>query len=170
MRVRLPLLCAVASLAATALSTALSTPAASAVPGAIEFQAAVRIDCFGCGDSIGSASLCTVFVSTPSGASVCAGAMTEFVSVTAGPASEATFTVHEGTGIDCVISGTAEGDVFGAVNVTFTWTRVGAFALISTSGEINGSGVALFVITGPAGLPCGATNLTATVSGLVYAV
>ena len=76
----------------------------------------------------------------------------------------AAYTVTEGTGTDCVIQGQAFGTTTGAVNTAFTWSRFGAVAIISTTGDINGPGVAAFVVT-TAGLPCGTTNLQAAVVG-----
>jgi hypothetical protein len=119
---------------------------------AAAFSGTAAIDCFGCGDSAGTAEL------TVAGDGPTLGA------------AHADYTVHEGTGTDCVISGAADGTVTGAINVSFNWNRVGAVAQINTSGDLNGSGAAAFVVTGPAGLPCGAHNLTAMVAGEVHAL
>jgi hypothetical protein len=144
-------------LATALVAGAVPMPPSSAA-GFVAFAGTASIDCFGCGDSQGTAELCTTVV-TPDGrvVTVCAPAHAEY-------------TVHEGTGTDCVVSGTAEGGVTGAINVSFNWNRLGAIALINTTGDINGSGTAAFVITGPAGLPCGAHNLTALVAGEVHAL
>jgi hypothetical protein len=139
----------VASVAAAVATT--STPASAAA--VVAFAGTATIDCFGCGDSQGTAEL--------TGAGSVAGNV---------GSAHADYTVHEGTGTDCVISGTAEGGVTGALNVSFNWNRVGAVALINTTGDVNGSGTAAFVVTGPAGLPCGAHNLTALVAGEVHAI
>ncbi len=126
---------------ATALATSM-TPA-SADTGAVAFTGTASITCFGCGDSNGTAALTGV------GATVEGG-------VVNGSAT-ATYTVHEdnAVGIECVVSGTANGSTTGAVAVNFNWTRVGAVAVITTSGQINGAGVAGFAVTSPVGPPCG---------------
>jgi hypothetical protein len=133
---------------ATAVATSI-TPA-SAATGAIAFVGDAHITCFGCGDSGGTANL--------TGAGVGGSAST-------GTAT-ATYTVHEDTGAGCIVSGTASGNVVGVVNVDFNWTRVGAVAVISTTGDINGQGVAAFVVTSPIGNPCGGA-VSAEVAGAV---
>ena len=113
---------------------------------AVAFTAIARIDCFGCGDSQGTAHL----------------------DIIGGGTAEATYTVNEpAIGPACVVTGTASGSTTGAINVTFSWTRVGATALITTGGEIEGAGVAAFHVTEPSGIPCGATNVVAEVVGAV---
>jgi hypothetical protein len=134
---------------ATAVATSI-TPA-SAAPGAVAFVGSANITCFGCGDSAGTASLTGVGV-------VNGGA--------ANGSASATYTVHEDTGAGCIVSGTASGSVSGAVNVDFNWTRVGAVAVISTTGDVNGQGVAAFVVTSPVGNPCGGA-VSAEVAGAV---
>ncbi len=131
--------------AAAASSIAMiSTPANAA--GAVAFTGTAHIDCFGCGSSTGTADL--TGVGTHSGAAT------------------ANFTVFEPEGATCVVTGSASGTVTGAVNVVFNWTRVGATAVITTSGDINGAGVAAFVVTSPVGNPCGGP-VTASVVGAV---
>jgi hypothetical protein len=136
------------------LATAVATTGAPAsATGVIAFDGTATISCFGCGDKPGTAALTGVGVNN--GAAV------------SGSAS-ASYTVHEGTGTGCVVSGAADGTVTGAINVSFNWNRVGAVAVINTTGDINGSGEAAFVVT-TAGLPCGTTNLQAHVDGEVHA-
>jgi hypothetical protein len=61
----------------------------------------------------------------------------------------------------CPATGTASGTVtLGSYTVSFTWTRVGATAAITTTGAIDGGGVGVFVV---AGNPCGGNNVSATV-------
>jgi hypothetical protein len=60
--------------------------------------------------------------------------------------------------VSCVITGSADGTTSGELaTVTFHWLRVGAVAVISTTGEITGAGVAAFAVTSPAlpRIPCG---------------
>jgi hypothetical protein len=165
--------------ALAAITTAIGMIPASAVSAGV-FEGTATIDCFGCGDSQGTAALCLTGVAadepdggvpptpppvptpepTLAGPSVC---LPDSLGSVGGPNVSATYTVHEGTDVDCVISGSAEGTTTGAVVTSFNWNRVGAVAQINTSSA--GNGVALFVVTGPAGLPCGAHNLTAYVVG-----
>ena len=111
----------------------------------VVFAGTAHINCFGCGTSTGTGSFCAyakVHYPPPS-ADVCVG----FTSA---------YTVAEGTGVTCVVTGSADGTTSGpGLNTTFHWTRVGATAVISVVGDINGSGVAGFVVTSPAGIPCG---------------
>ena len=109
------------------------------------FSGNARIACFGCGVSNGTASL-------------------QFLPLLA--SATATYTVNEPVGATCVITGSASGTVTGAVNVSFNWTRVGATAVITTTGDVNGAGVAGFVVTSPVGNPCGGA-VTAQVAGVV---
>lgn len=132
----------VASVAASLATTVM--PASAAGAGA--FIGTAHINCFGCGTSPGTASL------TVEGASTAAPG-TAIVSTT--PNVTATYTaVEDNDPTTCVISGTATGSTTGAVTVSFNWTRVGAAAVITTSGDINGAGAAVFVVTSPAGIPC----------------
>jgi hypothetical protein len=121
---------------------ALSTTGASA-QGAGEFNGSAHINCFGCGVSTGTAELS---VTGEVNGSVVVGGITAN--------AHASFTVNEPTGPTCVVSGSASGTVTGAVSVDFNWTRVGAVAVITTSGQISGAGVAAFVVTSPVGVPC----------------
>ena len=131
-------------LRAAALTVALaSVPApAHADPGAIAFYGVAYIDCFGCGASFGTADLSAYGATAGRG-------------VISGSAS-ATYTTQQPAGPACVLTGTATGSVSGAVYVTFGWTRVGALALITTNGEITGTGTATFRVVSPGLLiPCG---------------
>jgi hypothetical protein len=140
---------AVLAIGAAATIATGATPA-SAAPGAVAFLGTATIDCFGCGLSQGTADLAVLGV------------------VNGGAASGAAHAVYTVTPTgNCLVSGVAEGTVTGAVNVAFTWVRVGAVAVISTAGDINGTGVGTFVITDPIGVPCGARNVRAIVSGTV---
>ncbi len=108
--------------------------------GAAAFTGNAHINCFGCGSSTGTASL-----------SVAGIVGTTFVD----GSESASFTVVEGTGPTCVISGSASGSATGALNLSFTWTRLGAVAVVTTVGDIDGAGLATFVVTSPVGNPCG---------------
>jgi hypothetical protein len=138
--------------AALAGATALGTTPASAA-GAGAFVGTAVIACFGCGTSTGTAALCWIGAYTGPPPTVGLGCSAV---VTGSPNVTATYTVQEDGGVNCVITGTATGTTTGAVDVAFNWTRVGAVAVISTTGDINGAGVAAFVVTSPVGLPCGA--------------
>jgi hypothetical protein len=127
------------------------TPGPCPLGSAAQFTGTAAISCFGCGDSAGTASLTVV------------GAVRG--SVTSGSAF-ASYTVHEATGAACVISGTADGTLTGAINGSFSWMRVGALAVISTAGDIDGQGIAAFAITSPIGNPCGGAVI-AEVGGLI---
>lgn len=73
----------------------------------------------------------------------------------------------------CPVTGTASGTVTAtaddgtALSIDFTWSRVGATASISTTGDLVGSGAAAFKVTSPVGNPCGANNVVAEVVGYV---
>lgn len=105
---------------------------------ATAFSGQAHVNCFGCGDSTGTASL---FIG-PSG------------SADISPNATATFTVNEPPST-CPATGSAAGTVTGAINVNFTLTRLGSLAVISTTGEITGAGIANIVVTSPLGNPCG---------------
>ena len=102
------------------------------------FYGEAAIDCFGCGVSSGTAAL-WVAPAVPG---------------LDAPNTFATYTVIE-IPSQCPITGSATGSTTGAMNVTFSWTRVGATALITTTGDVNGGGAAGFVVTDPVGNPCG---------------
>ncbi|HWL35974.1 MAG TPA: hypothetical protein VNQ77_07250 [Frankiaceae bacterium] len=113
------------------------------------FTGTTQMGCFGCpGPRPGTASL-----SVTSGVVINGSAHADYTAVL--PADTT-----------CIISGTATGNVTGAVNVNFNWVRLGAVAVITTTGDINGAGVATFVITSPVGNPCGGP-ITAQVAGAV---
>ena len=142
--------------AAVAGATAMTgTPANAA--GAGVFTGVASINCFGCGVSNGSADLWVTGVvgTTPAAA----------VQGVTPPNAKATFSVTE-IPSQCPVTGSAVGVVTGAVNVGFSWTRVGATAVITTTGDINGGGAAAFAVTSPVGNPCGGA-VTAQVVGAV---
>jgi hypothetical protein len=151
-----------AVLTALASSTAVAPSSAPAAPGAGAFYGTVHIDCFGCGDSDGYGDWCWWYIVLPDGRIICLDDI-----LPPWYNTHATFTVHESPGAECAVSGTADGVMTGAVNGGFTWARVGAFAVITTTGDVNGSGVMSFVVTSPAGLPCG-SPVTANVAGEVH--
>jgi hypothetical protein len=75
-------------------------------------------------------------------------------------------TANEPADVTCVVTGTASGKVLGVIDVDFNWTRVGATAVITTSGDISGAGAAVFIVTDPHGNPCG-VEVTAEVVGVL---
>lgn len=127
----------------------------STAPGntatAAAFSGTAEIGCFGCGEygPDGNAADFTV-----------AGTIQNEVGTGTG---WATFTVTEPTGAACVVSGSAQGEIHidgtsvtGAtidIDASFTWTRVGATAVVSVPGV--GTGAAAFKVTEPVGNPCG---------------
>jgi hypothetical protein len=141
----------VAVAAAAASIAMVGTPADAA--GAVVFTGTANIDCFGCGVSTGTAELTGVGTLLDPANPVLTGAAT------------ANYTVNEPDGATCVVTGAASGTVTGAVDLSFNWTRVGAVAVITTSGDVEGAGVALFVVTSPVGNPCGGP-VTAQVVGV----
>lgn len=134
-----------------AASIALGTAAPGYAAGGGAFNGQAQIGCFGCGASSGTASLSVSGVIN--GKSVVQGHV------------DASYTVSESS-TTCPAVGTANGSFSGAVNGTFTWTRVGATAVITTSGDLSGAGVAAFAVVQPKGLPCGGP-VTADVVGSV---
>lgn len=143
---------------AVAGSLGLGTPPASA-EDVVVFHGVARINCFGCGTSSGSADLCAIVKAPPYPPYICVGIERSHWD------TFATYTVFEAPG-QCPVTGSATGATTGAVAVTFSWTRVGANAVITTAGDVNGGGVAAFKVTEPAGLPCGGP-VVATVAGTV---
>ena len=121
-------------------------PCTGFAPSALAFQGTASIDCFGCGVSQGTAELTLTSLGFTGSA-------------------HADYTVTEGTGVTCVVTGSASGTTTGDVNVSFNWLRVGATAVITTTGDIDGVGLAGFVAH-VSGLPCGAA-ITADVAGVV---
>jgi hypothetical protein len=117
--------------------------------GAGTFHGTAHINCFGCGSSSGTAALSVT------------GEINGVAKVEAGVTASYSVTEAPGT---CPATGNATGSFSGAVNGSFTWIRVGANAVITTSGDINGAGVAAFAVTSPVGLPCGGP-VNATVVG-----
>jgi hypothetical protein len=149
------------------------TPASAVGVGGGIFEGYAHIDCFGCGAGHGTAELCVTGAAVspvpppppPSvrvfGPQVClppdGPVIPPVPPTTPGPTpnTSATYSVQEDGGANCVITGSATGTTTGAVNTVFNWTRIGAVAVISTTGDINGQGVAAFIVTSPKGLPCG---------------
>lgn len=142
---------------------------ATAGPGAIAFVGEATIDCFGCGElgsGNGTAELCAEgYVTNDLALTPCVvpAQVLPWASRVIGtphplPINGNVFATYSvgGPPIMCPIAGAATGSTTGAVEVVFTWTRIGATALITTQGDINGGGVAVFVVTDPAvGSPCG---------------
>jgi hypothetical protein len=125
-----------------------STPHGS---GSVAFTGTANVACFGCGVSAGTADL------------LVSGVIGDAV-LGANPV-HATFTVDEQPGA-CPATGTANGTTTGPVQVDFSWTRLGAFAVVTTRGDIDGAGIAAFTVTSPVGVPCGQA-VTAAVVGSI---
>jgi hypothetical protein len=118
------------------------TSPASASGGAGAWEGTAYIDCFGCGVSHGTADVCAFFVGAGGQAGLCLPV-------------HATFTVNEPTAT-CPFQGSAVGTMSGGptFSANFAWTRVGMWAVMTTTGTVNGAGPAGFVPKTP-GLPCG---------------
>lgn len=126
-----------------------TTPSSAQTAGAFEGEA--HIGCFGCG----------VYGPTGNGADFdVAGTINGNTGTGTGYAK---FTVNEPPGIGCIISGSAEGEIHVDVNgtggsasydSTFSWGRAGAVAVITVTGDINGTATAAFKVTSPVGNPC----------------
>ena len=127
-----------------------TTPASAQTAGAFEGQA--HIGCFGCG----------IYGPGGNGADFqVAGTINGNTGTGTGWAS---FTVNEPPGAGCIISGSADGEIHVTVDgtagsatydSTFAWGRVGAVAVITVTGDINGTATAAFKVTNPVGNPCG---------------
>lgn len=163
--------------AAVAASLSVGTPADAAPIGGA-FVGEASINCFGCGSSTGTAELCAEgYVHPTAVVTACVDPNKVAGWATSGhvnplpinPNLFASYTVAEPAGATCVVTGTASGTTTGVVNVTFNWTRLGAVAVISTSGDVNGSGLGVFVVTEPQGIPCGGP-VTAVVAGVLLGV
>jgi hypothetical protein len=129
-----------------------ATPARAAV-GAFEFDGRATVACFGCDSSSGTATLCVTGVANGEVLVPCA-------------AVDVQFTAFEPAGglLDCWSVGTADGTFSGALNGRFIWTRLGAVAVLSFVGDVNGDGVAAFVAPlGPT--TCGQQNVSFRVAG-----
>lgn len=126
--------------AGLATSVVVGMTGASAADAGV-FTGSASINCFGCGSSNGTAEL-----------DIAAGTLSGHV--------HASYTVNEPPAT-CPVQGSATGSTTGAVTVNFVWTRLGATAVITTTGSVNGAGVAAFVVVGN---PCGGP-VTATVAG-----
>jgi hypothetical protein len=121
---------------ATTLAAVACAVSVNAAPparaGAGEFSGTVHVNCMGCGVSSG----------------------TGYFDLAGGGQFTASFTVYEDPGFSCVITGDAVGWFSGAVNGSFTWTRVFTHLDIRTNG-LPGRGT--YVVTSPAApsIPCG---------------
>lgn len=135
--------------AGIAVVASMSTPATAA--SVAVFTGTAHINCFGCGASTGTASLKAI------------GSINGATAVNV-PIS-ASYSVVEASAT-CPATGSAAGSYSGKYSGNFTWTRVGAIAVISTTGAISGPGLAVFAVTSPLGLPCGKA-VTATVAGVL---
>ncbi len=126
------------------LTTTLSvgTAPGHAAPGAPTYTGVDHVTWFGCGPTTGAADLCLTGCFRGSVRLGCTVA-------------HATFTAQECTGVDCVISGTATGSVTGGIALSVNWTRLGALAVVTTTGDVNGARYAALEVVGPSGLPCG---------------
>ena len=127
------------------------TAAPASAEGALVLTGSAEIACFGCGASQGSAQLTVAGVHDGT--------------VIAGPIT-ARYVAQEGGGATCAVSGVAQGSYSGVLSGEFSWTRVGAVAVVSLTGEHNGAGVVGFLVTSPLGAPCG-QPITATLAGVV---
>lgn len=141
--------------AGLAATVALGVPPAAATGGAVTFDGTAFVWCFGCGTTTGSAELDV------------SGALADGTVLVDAPVHASYVAQQPNDPITCLITGTAQGTTGGAVSVSFNWTRVGAWAVITTQGDINGMGTALFVITDPIGIPC-RTYVWAHVTGTVF--
>jgi hypothetical protein len=133
---------AVVAAGIAAASVAGVMPASAAQGGAFAFTGETTLTCFGCGHKEGQSATLNVTGATltPPG--------------TLGGSANASFAIDEQGGALCLVTGSANGSVSGAgLSVNFNWTRVGAVAVITTTGSVNGAGVAVFV-TDP-GITCG---------------
>ena len=142
---------------AVGVTTMAGTSPASADPSVLTFVGNVYVDCFGCAGTSGTAALTlagtfgtTLVVGQPAAATFDAA----YPPVIPGVAG-------------CLVFGVANGTMTsGGISVDFTWTRVGAVAVITTSGDVDGAGTALFAVTDPLGVPC-SQRVTATVVGAI---
>jgi hypothetical protein len=62
-------------------------------------------------------------------------------------------TVYEAPGLCPPVASTISGTFEGAFHATFTWTRIGAVALVTTRGDLDGDGVGAAAFTQPVN-PC----------------
>ena len=143
------------ALAALLTSLSLGPSPASAEPAFLVFVGTADVNCFGCG------------VPSPCHAELA------IVGVTHSGTAVTTFcTTNEP--LLCPLIGTAFGTVVGTsgtaagLALNFNWTRVGAEAVITTSGDSTGFGRATFVL--PLGFRCGAPLNDATIVGWIYGV
>ena len=141
---------------AAAIAATIGAVCMSPVPASAQslngggFHGTAHINCFGCGPSTGSAFL--KFSGAVDGRAIAEGSAT------------ASYSVWEDLQM-CAATGRAAGYFTGAIDGTFTWTRSGAVAIITTQGDVNGVGIALFS-TRRVGLVCGST-IDADIAGSV---
>lgn len=145
--------------AALVAVVALGVPPATATGGAVTFDGTTYIDCFGCPARTWGVAQLTVSGALANGTALVTAPVTAYYSA-----------YEDNDPTTCVISGSARGYTTGAVSVDFYWTRVGAWAVIVTSGDVNGYGTALFVVTHPVGIPCQTVGVQARVTGMVVGV
>jgi hypothetical protein len=135
-----------------------------ATDAALVFSGTAHVNCFGCGSSTGTAELCLTGAYGTTTFAACAYPRFRGTrQLSGGAPAYAEYTVQEDPGVSCVITGSADGKVYSptkataTITVTFHWLRVGALAVITTGGDITGSGVAAFAVTSPAlpSIPCG---------------
>jgi hypothetical protein len=136
--------------AALAGSLAVTAPPAAADEGVFPFFGTIHSNCFGCGSATGSGYVCVV---TPDGAACVYYPRARRAGITYN--TSLNFTESEPTGVGCLLTGSASGTATGAINVTFSLTRLGSFFVITTSGDVNGAGVGALQVTSPLGVPCG---------------
>lgn len=129
-----------------ALAASIAVPLAPSV--AEESDVAVlamegTIGCFGCGTY------------GPAGNSMTGTVVAGEGGFQTGAAVTSSFTVNEGTGVGCVVSGTASGVITTSDGTTesFHWTRVGALTDWTFGSGATGTGT--FAVADPDGLPCG---------------
>jgi hypothetical protein len=127
-------------------------PAADSRPGVYPFNGTMSFDCFGCGTSGGSVrggSFCVVSKDS----AACAYPRGE--QALFGSNTSADYVANEPADVTCIITGSASGYMWGALNVDFNWTRMGHVFIITTSGDVNGAGTGVFQVIEPMGIPCG---------------
>ena len=140
-----------------AMSVAVGMSPASAHDngGAFAFTGEATIGCFGCGEYGPTGNSATFSVT---------GAWTDGDTESASPHTASFKVIEHPT--ECPVTGYANGNTSGSVAVSFDWTRVGATAVITTNGDVDGAGTAVFKVTDPVGLPCGG-KVTAQFAGAV---
>ena len=145
-----------AVVAGAAVATTLAgTAPAFATNGVLSFDGEVYIDCFGCDVTTGRADLRLT------------GLIGAVPLLRATAAAE--FVADQPRGdLNCMHTGSATGSVNGPVDLEFNWTRIGMFAVISTTGDINGAGTAALTVVDPIGVvPCGGFVRAVVVGGVI---